>query len=128
MQKEQLLEEAFEAESKVQLATLERKIKPSLNSNESVSVLAHSLSKIVPKYSFVPGHKKQKDSLQGSLDRVLLAAELVFMKILVPRQPQNSSTVNIECARMLKQLYPLCDQLLGALIYLHFNILILICF
>ena len=43
LQKEQLLEEAFEAESKVQLATLERKGKPSFNRNESISVLAHSL-------------------------------------------------------------------------------------
>ena len=51
LQKEQLLEEAFEGESKVQLATLERKRKPSLNSNESVSVSAHSLSEIVPKDS-----------------------------------------------------------------------------
>ena len=33
LQKEQLLEEAFEAESKVQLATLERKGKPSFNRN-----------------------------------------------------------------------------------------------
>ena len=43
LQKEQLLEEAFKAESKVQLATLERKGKPSFNRNESISVLAHSL-------------------------------------------------------------------------------------
>ena len=36
---------------------------------------------------FVPfehSHKKQKDSLEGSLDRVLFAAELEFPKILVP--------------------------------------------
>ena len=43
-------------------------------------------------------HKKQKDSLEGSLDRVLLAAELEFPKILVPRLPQHTSDVNIECA------------------------------
>ena len=30
-------------------------------------------------------HKKRKDSLEGSLDRVLFAAELDFPKILVPR-------------------------------------------
>ena len=36
----------------MQLATLERKRKPSLNSNESVLVLAHSVSEIVPKDSF----------------------------------------------------------------------------
>ena len=32
-------------------------------------------------------HKKQKDSLEGSLDRVLFAAELDFPKVLVPRLP-----------------------------------------
>ena len=42
-------------------------------------------------------HKKRKDSLEGSLDRVLLAAELEFPKILVPRLPQHTSDVNIEC-------------------------------
>ena len=54
-------------------------------------------------------HKKPKDSLEGSLDRVLFVAELEFLKILVPRLPQNSSNVNTECAG----------------IYLHFIILIL---
>ena len=43
-------------------------------------------------------HKKRKDSLAGSLDRVLLAAELEFLKILVPRPPQHTLNVNIECA------------------------------
>ena len=57
-------------------------------------------------------HKKRKDSLEGSLDRVLFAAELDFPKILVPRLPQNSSNVSIECAVKSKQLYSLCDQLL----------------
>ena len=71
-------------------------------------------------------HKKWKDSLEVSLDRKLFAAELDFSKILVPRLPQNSSNVNIECAGKSKQLYSLCDQLLGALIYLHFIILTLI--
>ena len=69
-----------------------------------------------------------KDSLEGSLDRVLFAAELDFPKILVPRLPKNSSIVNIKCAGKSKQLYSLCDQLILALIYLHFIILILICF
>ena len=57
-------------------------------------------------------HKKRKDSLESSLDRVLFAAELEFPKILVPRLPQNSSNINIECAG----------------IYIHFTTLILICF
>ena len=42
-------------------------------------------------------HKKRKDSLEGSLDQVLLGAELEFPKILVPRLPQNTSNVSIEC-------------------------------
>ena len=73
-------------------------------------------------------HKKQKDSLEGSLVRVLIVAELEFPKILVPSLPQNTSNVNIESTGKSKQLYYLCDQLLGALIYLHFIVLILICF
>ena len=71
-------------------------------------------------------HKKWKDCLEGSLERVLFAAELEFPKILVPRLPQNSSNVNTECVGKSKQLYSLCDQLLGALIYLQFIIQILI--
>ena len=43
-------------------------------------------------------HKKHKDSLEGSLYRVLLAPELEFPKILVPRLPQHTSNVNTECA------------------------------
>ena len=40
----------------------------------------------------------RKDSLEGSLDRVIFAAELEFPKILVPRLPQHISDVNTECA------------------------------
>ena len=47
---------------------------------------------------FQHSHKKRKDSLEGSMDRVLLAAELEFPKILVPRLPQHTSDVNIKCA------------------------------
>ena len=54
-------------------------------------------------------HKKLKDSVEGSLDRVLFAAELAFPKILVPRLPQNSSDVNMERAGKSKQLYSLFD-------------------
>ena len=50
-------------------------------------------------------HKKRRDSLEGSLDWVLFAAELEFAKILVPRLPQNSSNVNIESAGKSKQLF-----------------------
>ena len=41
------------------------------------------------------------EKLEGSLDRVLFAAE--FPKILVPRLPQNASNVNIEGTRKGKQ-------------------------
>ena len=44
-------------------------------------------------------HKKRKDSLEGSLDRALFAAELEFSKILIPRLPQNTSNVKTECVR-----------------------------
>ena len=43
-------------------------------------------------------HKKRKDSLEGSLDRVLLVAEHEFPKIVVPRLRQYTSDVNLECA------------------------------
>ena len=43
-------------------------------------------------------NKKRKDSLECSLDQALLAVELEFPKILVPRLPQHTSNVNTECA------------------------------
>ena len=49
-------------------------------------------------YIFKYSHKKRKDRLEGSLDRVLLATELEFSKILVPRLSQHISVVNIGCA------------------------------
>ena len=36
-------------------------------------------------------HNKRKDSLEGSLDRVLFAAQLEFPKILAPKLPQHTS-------------------------------------
>ena len=76
--------------------------------------------------------RKQKDSLEGSLDRVLLAAELEFPKILVPRLPQHTSNVNIECAGKSEWSKQQCSLhvglLFGALIHLNFIILVLICF
>ena len=91
--------------------------------------LYYHLKKIMLKFS--DSHEKRKDSMERSLDWVLFSAELEFPKILVPRLPQNTSDGNIECAGKSKQLYSCfftCDQLLGALIYLNFIILILICF
>ena len=49
-------------------------------------------------FEFNHSRKKQKDSLEGSLDRVLLEAELEFPKIILPRVSQHTSDVNIECA------------------------------
>ena len=63
--------------------------------------------------SYKHSHKKRKDSLEGSLDRVL------FAKILVPRLPQNTSNVNTESAGKSKQMCSLCNQILGALKYLQ---------
>ena len=60
-------------------------------------------------------HKKWKDSLKGSLVRVLFATELEFPKILIPRQPQNTSNVNIESAGKSKTTVLFCGQLPGAL-------------
>ena len=74
-------------------------------------------------------HKKQEDILEGSLDQVLIPAELDFSKILIPRQFQHTSNVNIECARMVKTtVFFIRDQPFEALIHLNFIILILICF
>ena len=60
-------------------------------------------------YGSSHSHKKWKGSLlEGSLDRVLIATELEFRKILVLRLPQHTSIVNIEYAgkpEWLKQLY-----------------------
>ena len=67
-------------------------------------------------------------SLEGILVRVLFAAKLWFPKILVPRLPKHTSNVNIASTGNSKQRYYLCGQLLGALIYPHFLVLILIWF
>ena len=70
MQKEQLLEEAFEAKGKVRKVTLKRKRK--LGLNESVSVLAYSLSEIVPKDSFDIYQNTRKDIIDEKPDSVTL--------------------------------------------------------
>ena len=53
------------------------------------------------KNDYCHSHKKQKGSLEGSLDRVSFAAELEFLKILVPRLPHRTSNVNIESPGLL---------------------------
>ena len=79
--------------------------------NETCYVIfATQDSKSFTFYSYHNSYKKRKDSLEGSLDRVLFAAELEFPKILVPRLPQHTSDVNTECAAKSgwsKQLYSL---------------------
>ena len=61
-------------------------------------------------FLYFHSHKKQKESLEGNLDRVLLAAELEFLKILVLNLSQHASDVNSECDRRSewsKRLYSL---------------------
>ena len=53
--------------------------------------------KIVTKNRLKHSHKKCKDIMEGSLDRLLFVAELEFPKILVPRLPHNTSNIDIEC-------------------------------
>ena len=48
--------------------------------------------------------KKQKECLEGSLDRVLFMAGLEFLKILVSWLPQNITNVNTECSGKPRQL------------------------
>ena len=56
-------------------------------------------------------HKKRKDSVECSLDRVLFATEFVLAKIPVSRLLQNTLNVYIECAGKPKHWYSLCDHL-----------------
>ena len=73
-------------------------------------IKTHTAEEIIKVYScrINHSHKKRKDSLEGSLDRILFVAELEFPKILVPRLSQHTSKVNTECAgksEWSKQLY-----------------------
>ena len=70
-------------------------------------------------------HKKRKDSLERSLDRVLLSAELEFTKILVPRLPQHTLDVNIECAAKSKWSKQQCSLHVTSFLE-HWYILILL--
>ena len=57
-------------------------------------------------YQYNHSHKKRKDDL----GQASLAAEFEFSKVIVPRVPQDTSDVNIECAgklEWLKQQYSL---------------------
>ena len=54
-------------------------------------------------------HKKWSNSLERSLDRVLFATELEFLKMLVPRLPEHASNVNIEFSGKSEWLKQLCS-------------------
>ena len=54
------------------------------------------------KNRFRLSHKKQKNSVEDSLDWVLLVTEIEFLMILVPRIPQNTSSKTIEYAQKSK--------------------------
>ena len=95
-----------------------------LNLGKTLNIVLNIVKKPVTYLQRDHSHNKWKDSLKGSLVQVLFAAETEFPKILVPRLHQNSG----KCAGKSRQPYSLCDQLLGALIYLYFIILALICF
>ena len=99
----------------IELNWLRKHMKKVRNSQASISI--DSCSEL-SKTRFFPArivkwnhsHKKRKDSLEGSLDRVLFAAELKFPTILVPRLPQHTSDLKTECAgktKWSKQLYSL---------------------
>ena len=110
LQKEQLLEEAFKAESKVQLAILERKGKPSLNGSESVSVLAHSLSEIVPKDSFDIYENTRKDIIDEKPDKVTLREShsqkkaQIHRKLPISKTPASQANLNTDSKVGLKSL------------------------
>ena len=87
-----------------------------LNLVKTLNIVLNIVEKPVMYLQRDQSHTKRKDSLKGSLIPVLFAAETEFPKILVPRLPQNSSNVKIKCAGKSRQLYSLCDPLLGALV------------
>ena len=57
--------------------------RPKFNGSKILPWWPRLLMNVLCKHS----NKKQKDILEGSLDRVLLAVELEFPKILIPRLP-----------------------------------------
>ena len=73
-------------------------------------------------------HKKRKDSLESNLDRVLFAAQLEFPKILVPMLPQDTSMQILNVPESQNGQNVIFGQLLGAVIYHNFIILILFVF
>ena len=79
------------------------KKKKKKKTGESRKIRPRRITALFITTNFNHSHKKRK----GSLDPVLFAAELELPKILVPRLPQNTSNVNIECEGKSKQLHSL---------------------
>ena len=110
LQKEQSLEEAFEAESKVQLAALERKGKPSFNRNENISVLAHSLPEIVPKDLFDIYQNTKKNLINEKPNKVTLSESQsqektqIHRKLSISEIPTFQSNLNTDNKVGLKSL------------------------
>ena len=86
-------------------------------------LMSFSLNFSFEVYCGLHSHKKRKDSLESSLYWVLFAAELDFLKILVPNLSQHTSNVNIyRKIRMAKAtVLFIWDKFLAALIHLFFN-------
>ena len=68
-------------------------ILPDASQRDRLGYLAFACESLL---EFDHSHKKRKDGQEGGLVQVLFAAEPGFLKILVPRLPQNTSNVNIE--------------------------------
>ena len=85
-------------------------------------LMSFSLNFSFEVYCWLHSHKKRKDSLESSLYWVLFAAELDFLKILVPNLSQHTSNVNIyRKIRMAKAtVLFIWDKFLAALIHLFF--------
>ena len=108
--KKKSLEEAFEAESKVQLATLEKKRNLSLNSNESVSVLVNSLPEVVLKDSFDIYQNARKEIIDEKPDKVTLGEShsqekaQIHRKLPIAKTLASQANLNTDSKVSLKSL------------------------
>ena len=64
-------------------------------------------------------HKKREESLEGGLDRILFAAELEFLKIMVPKLTQDTTNVNNDCAGKLRPIRSVISWLEQWYIYFY---------
>ena len=94
----------------MELATLKIKRKPSLNRNESVSVLAHSLPEIVPKDSFDIYQNTKKNLIDEKPDKVTLSESQIQEKTQIHRKlpiseaPPSQANLNTDNKVGLKSL------------------------